>query len=61
MHSERTHGGVRQRSSMCESSGRSGSEDGTVRLWQTRVGTEYGLWKFGNSGDGDSAPAEDKA
>lgn len=23
----------------------SGSEDGTVRLWQTRVGTEYGLWK----------------
>ena len=24
----------------------SGSEDGTVRLWQTRVGTEYGLWRF---------------
>lgn len=24
----------------------SGSEDGTVRLWQTRVGMEYGLWKF---------------
>ena len=24
----------------------SGSEDGTVRLWQTRVGIEYGLWKF---------------
>lgn len=24
----------------------SGSEDGTVRLWQTRIGLEYGLWKF---------------
>lgn len=24
----------------------SGSEDGTVRLWQTRIGTEYGLWKY---------------
>eukprot|EP00051_Salpingoeca_urceolata_P033588 m.21412 g.21412 ORF g.21412 m.21412 type:complete len:321 (+) comp6403_c0_seq1:377-1339(+) len=24
----------------------SGSEDGTVRLWQTNVGTEYGLWRF---------------
>ena len=24
----------------------SGSEDGTVRLWQTRVGIEYGLWRF---------------
>jgi serine-threonine kinase receptor-associated protein len=24
----------------------SGSEDGTVRLWQTRVGLEYGLWCF---------------
>ena len=23
----------------------SGSEDGTVRLWQTNIGTEYGLWK----------------
>lgn len=23
----------------------SGSEDGTVRLWQTDVGTNYGLWK----------------
>ncbi len=24
----------------------SGSEDGTVRLWQTTVGKTYGLWKF---------------
>eukprot|EP00053_Salpingoeca_punica_P009203 m.82436 g.82436 ORF g.82436 m.82436 type:complete len:334 (-) comp14918_c0_seq1:289-1290(-) len=24
----------------------SGSEDGTVRLWQTHVGQEYGLWRF---------------
>lgn len=24
----------------------SGSEDGTVRLWQSRVGIEYGLWRF---------------
>jgi serine-threonine kinase receptor-associated protein len=23
----------------------SGSEDGTARLWQVRVGTEYGLWR----------------
>lgn len=23
----------------------SGSEDGTVRLWQTTVGKNYGLWK----------------
>lgn len=23
----------------------SGSEDGTVRLWQTNVGKTYGLWK----------------
>lgn len=23
----------------------SGSEDGTVRLWQTNVGKSYGLWK----------------
>jgi WD40 repeat protein len=22
------------------------SEDGTIRLWQTRIGAEYGLWKF---------------
>ena len=24
----------------------SGSEDGTVRLWQTEVGKEYGLWRY---------------
>lgn len=24
----------------------SGSEDGTVRLWQTTVGKSYGLWKY---------------
>ncbi len=23
----------------------SGSEDGTLRLWQTTVGKTYGLWK----------------
>jgi serine-threonine kinase receptor-associated protein len=23
----------------------SGSEDGTVRLWQTNVGKSYGLWR----------------
>lgn len=23
----------------------SGSEDGTLRLWQTAVGKTYGLWK----------------
>lgn len=23
----------------------SGSEDGTLRLWQTFVGDKYGLWK----------------
>lgn len=27
----------------------SGSEDGTVRLWQSRVGIEYGLWQFSGS------------
>lgn len=24
----------------------SGSEDGTVRLWQTNIGKDYGLWKY---------------
>ena len=28
----------------------SGSEDGTVRLWQTHVGTNYGLWRCVNAG-----------
>jgi serine-threonine kinase receptor-associated protein len=26
------------------------SEDGTIRLWQTHVGTDYGLWKFSDAG-----------
>ena len=31
----------------------SGSEDGTVRLWQNVVGTNYGLWRcIPPSGDG---------
>lgn len=34
----------------------SGSEDGTVRLWQTRVGTDYGLWKAARP-DEDAAAA----
>jgi serine-threonine kinase receptor-associated protein len=29
----------------------SGSEDGTVRLWQSRVGLEYGLWRFDKAPD----------
>ncbi|OQR77451.1 serine-threonine kinase receptor-associated protein-like [Tropilaelaps mercedesae] len=35
----------------------SGSEDGTVRLWQTVVGTTYGLWKF-VEGSTATAPAQ---
>lgn len=31
----------------------SGSEDGTLRLWQTNVGKTYGLWKCE-----DSAPTK---
>lgn len=27
----------------------SGSEDGTLRLWQTTVGKTYGLWKCINT------------
>ena len=27
----------------------SGSEDGTVRLWQNNVGTNYGLWRCINN------------
>ena len=27
----------------------SGSEDGTLRLWQTTVGKTYGLWKCSDS------------
>ncbi|KAK3727345.1 hypothetical protein QZH41_020380, partial [Actinostola sp. cb2023] len=38
----------------------SGSEDGTLRLWQTTVGTTYGLWRAmqatnGNSSSGSGA------
>ncbi|GAB6029638.1 hypothetical protein CHUAL_005375 [Chamberlinius hualienensis] len=29
----------------------SGSEDGTLRLWQTTVGKTYGLWKCVSAGD----------
>lgn len=29
----------------------SGSEDGTVRLWQTTVGKNYGLWKCLNGSE----------
>ena len=29
----------------------SGSEDGTVRLWQNNVGTNYGLWRCVNTND----------
>eukprot|EP00126_Sphaerothecum_destruens_P011528 Sdes_comp20921_c0_seq2m18319 len=27
----------------------SGSEDGTLRLWQTNIGKEYGLWRYSPS------------
>ncbi|CAG9811208.1 unnamed protein product [Chironomus riparius] len=41
----------------------SGSEDGTLRLWQTTVGKTYGLWKCINGPEGEvtmnnSAPRE---
>lgn len=29
----------------------SGSEDGTVRLWQTHLGTNYGLWQCSSKSD----------
>ncbi|KAF6027273.1 hypothetical protein EB796_014422 [Bugula neritina] len=32
----------------------SGSEDGTLRLWQTTVGKTYGLWKYDSGPAGDS-------
>lgn len=31
----------------------SGSEDGTLRLWQTTVGKNYGLWKCLNGADSE--------
>jgi len=30
----------------------SGSEDGTIRLWQTTPGTPYGLWQSSTNGNG---------
>ncbi|XP_003740623.1 serine-threonine kinase receptor-associated protein-like [Galendromus occidentalis] len=36
----------------------SGSEDGTVRLWQTIVGKTYGLWKYVDANGSDAAKAE---
>ena len=32
----------------------SGSEDGTLRLWQTHVGKTYGLWKCVDSVSGEA-------
>ena len=32
----------------------SGSEDGTLRLWQTTVGKTYGLWKCINPEESES-------
>ncbi len=29
----------------------SGSEDGTLRLWQNKVGKTYGLWKLVNANE----------
>lgn len=34
----------------------SGSEDGTVRLWQTTVGKDYGLWSFKQGAPSKDAP-----
>ncbi|KAH6924733.1 hypothetical protein HPB50_023768 [Hyalomma asiaticum] len=33
----------------------SGSEDGTLRLWQTTVGKTYGLWKYVQPTEGGPA------
>lgn len=33
----------------------SGSEDGTLRLWQTTVGKTYGLWKCVTPEENDTA------
>lgn len=35
----------------------SGSEDGTIRLWQTRPGTSYGLWQAAADVKTSDAPA----
>lgn len=42
----------------------SGSEDGTLRLWQTTIGKTYGLWKCvegGSLNDSLIAPKEVQA
>ena len=37
----------------------SGSEDGTLRLWQTTVGKTYGLWKCSDSSSAEiSSPVK---
>ncbi|CAG2109601.1 unnamed protein product [Medioppia subpectinata] len=36
----------------------SGSEDGTLRLWQTTVGKTYGLWKCINTEETDSSDTQ---
>jgi WD40 repeat protein len=36
----------------------SGSEDGTLRLWQTTVGKTYGLWKCVEGTGAGGADAE---
>lgn len=33
----------------------SGSEDGTLRLWQTTVGKTYGLWKCTEPGEANNS------
>lgn len=37
----------------------SGSEDGTLRLWQTAVGKTYGLWKCILPGKSMNTPSPD--
>lgn len=32
----------------------SGSEDGTVRMWQTYIGRNYGLWRRADDGMSES-------
>ncbi|XP_071503516.1 serine-threonine kinase receptor-associated protein-like [Diadema antillarum] len=38
----------------------SGSEDGTLRLWQTNVGKTYGLWKWVDDSETDAVPAAER-
>jgi serine-threonine kinase receptor-associated protein len=37
----------------------SGSEDGTLRLWQTTIGKTYGLWKCVIPDDNDIVNSND--